>query len=179
MPAPFLHHQAGDAPGPGLLAILPENLLQLRLGGAVQQRGRGGPRLLRVEPHIQRLIPGEREAALGLLQLEGRQAQVQQDSRYPRQPGRFQQLPQLGVRTVEQLKSGGVVGQPGGGRLENVRVPIQAPELPLRADAVQDGRGMPPLTHGAIHIQAAGPAIQAHQHLPHHHRFMHRIVVCD
>ena len=71
------------------------------------------------------------------------------------------------------------MGQPGCGRLERVWVPIQAPELPLRADAVQNGCGMPPLTHGAIHIEAAGTAIQAHQHLPHHHRFMNRIVACN
>ena len=34
-PAAFFHHQAGDTPGPMLLAILPENPFQLRFEGAV------------------------------------------------------------------------------------------------------------------------------------------------
>ena len=34
-PAAFFHHQAGDAPGPMLLAILPENPFQLRFQGTV------------------------------------------------------------------------------------------------------------------------------------------------
>ena len=178
MPSPGLNHQAGQAPGPRLFPIFPKNLFQSGLGGPVEQMGRGHPAVFRVEPHVQGLISLEGKAPLGSLQLPGGQAQVQEDAGHPGHLGFCQQLPQLTIRTMKQLKSGGVVRQPGGGRRQDGGVSIQPPKAPVRGAAVQDGRGMPPLTHGAIHIQAARPAIEAHQHLLHHNRFVNRIRVC-
>jgi hypothetical protein len=79
---------------------------------------------------------------------------------------------------MKQAKPGGVRGQAGRRRFQDLRVSIQPPELPSPGEVVQYGSGMPPLTYGAIHIEMTCPAIEAHQHLPYHYRFMPRILVC-
>ena len=68
--------------------------------------------------------------------------------------------PNWAIRTMKQLKSGGVVRQPGGGRRQDGGVPIQPPKPPVRALRSRMAAGMPPLTHGAIHIQRARPAVE-------------------
>ena len=76
--AAFFDDGAGDGPGPPLLAVMKEDVGQLRLGGLVDEVGGAPP--VPLHAHVERPVAAEREAALGLVELHRRHADVENDA---------------------------------------------------------------------------------------------------
>ena len=76
--AAFFDDGAGNGPGPPLLAVMKEDVGQLRLAGFVEEVG--GARPVPLHAHVERPVAAEREAALGLVKLHRRHADVENDA---------------------------------------------------------------------------------------------------
>ena len=100
------HNRAGDAHRVGLFAVLAEQPRQR--GGVVAERGdqlRGGAAARGVHAHVQRAVGPEGEAALRLVELEGRDAQVEQHAVDAVEPVRARHAAQIGELRVHRLEA--------------------------------------------------------------------------
>jgi hypothetical protein len=76
--AAALDHGAGHRPRAALLAEMEEHVRELGLGGAVDEVG--GAVAVALHAHVERPVAAEREAALGLVELHRRHADVEHDA---------------------------------------------------------------------------------------------------
>ena len=89
VPFPALDHRAGDPPGKPLLPELEEDVREILLPRVPEDLRRRRPAAVRVPPHVEGTLHPERETARGVVELEGRDPQVEQ--------GAVERLPTRGL----------------------------------------------------------------------------------
>ncbi len=125
----------------------------------IDQVGRAGDVGIGVEPHVERAVVGEAEAAMGPSQLIRRQPQIEHDPIHRIQAEFCQNVRNLRIRDVDQ--SDGQSARRGRGEREHLRIAIEPDHPPRSAHALGQGTGMPPApavpstriepSHGASH----------------------------
>ncbi len=148
----------GDAARLALLTIEPENAGQLgRLGGVDQV---GGALALARHAHVQRPVAHEREAAIGLVQLHGRHAQVQHHSIHRRD----QMLGQGGEAVLDQAEA--AAGDQRGGEAGGGGIAVEGDHLGPR---LEESAAVAAGAEGAIDHHLARLGRQRGQHLGQQH----------
>ena len=101
----------GDPPGEPLLAVLAQDAGQVLDGVGVEHLG-GGQVLAGVHPHVQRRVDPVGEAAVVLVELQGRDAEVEQDRGDRAEPEPLEDLADLVVHRVHQVHPVAERGEP-------------------------------------------------------------------
>ena len=105
----------------------------------VEHVGRGRP-APRVHPHVEVGVAGVGEAPLVGVELQRRDAEVEQDAVDPRKPQLREHVGDLVVDGVDEVRAVGVGGEPSPGERERLRVPVQPDERELRVLGEERGR---------------------------------------
>ena len=160
-----LDDRPGDAPGRGLLAVLPKDRGQGSGVGAVDHLG--GAVAAARHAHVERPVGGEREAAARVAELHRGDAEIEDDPVQPAHPVRREQLGHGAKAALEHDQPGPVGGQlPGAGH--GGRVAVDGKD-PCRA-GLQDRAGVAAGTERGVEIVAARADVERSQHLVEHHR---------
>ena len=135
----FPYDRLGD---PACVALLPEvpqdpGELLRRIG--VEDVGGGRPGR-RVHPHVQRHVAAVGEAAVALVELEGGDAEVEQHTVDLAEPEPVEDRWKCVVHLVHEGDTPLVVGEPGTGGRQGLRVAVDTDELDLREFPQQGGR---------------------------------------
>ncbi len=137
----------------------------------VEHLGRADPPGL-VHPHVQRRVLRVREAAVGLVELHGGDAEVEEDAV---DPGDVQALQHLGDLVVDRVHQGGPVaegGQPLAGELERGGVAVHRDQPDVR-ELGEQCLAVAAEAEGGVHHHRSGPGDRRGQgvHAPlQHHR---------
>ena len=120
-----------DPCGEPLLAVLPQHARQLGHRVGVEHVGRGRPAVA-VHPHVEVGIAGVGEAPLVGVELQRGDTEVEQHAVDPREPQLREDVGDLVVDGVHEMRAVGVGGEPSPGERERLRVPVQPDERELR-----------------------------------------------
>ena len=122
---PLPDDRLDDPPGVLLLAVRAQDAHQF--AGRVGVEHVGGARARRlVHPHVERGVLRVGEAAVGLVELHGGDAEVEQDALDARDAEPVEHLGQLVVDRVHQRGAVGVGGEPLAGESQRLRVAVEA-----------------------------------------------------
>ena len=143
---PLAVDRRGDAGGEALLAVDPEHARQILRRVGVDDVGGGAPGA-RVHPHVQRGVGGVAEAAVGAVQLQRGDAEVEQDALHLVDAEAVEDVGQLVEDGGDQGGAVGVAGglDPAGGLGAGVGVAVQAdqPEAGVGVEQRQRVAGQP------------------------------------
>ena len=115
---------AGDPPGGALLAELEEDVGEVALGEPVDEIGGGGAGP--AHAHVERPVPEEGEAALGLVELHRGDADVEHHAVERRRARRGRDAVERAEASRHQRQPVAEAGRPGRGALQRLGVPVDA-----------------------------------------------------
>ena len=159
---------AGDASREGLLAVRPQDARQVALVEVTEEVGRRAA-AAGVETQVERPAGAEAEAAVVVGQLEGAQAEVEEDAIDGSEAGRRGDLVELlevrlpQRRPLAERRQADLAS--GDGRL----IGIQSEQAAIRRIRLQDPDGVPSTAERGIDLELARERRESHQDLLHHH----------
>ena len=153
-----------DPPGRRLLPEALEDRDDLAQGEPVHEIGGGGAPG-RVHPHVERSVLLEREAPLGVVELERRDAEIEEEAVGRSQVELIEDLRQAAEVGVPQDRPRSVRGEPAPRPLQGRRVAIEAEEGAVRTAGPEDRLGMPAGADRAVDVEAAGTDGESGQRL--------------
>ena len=162
------HDRARDGPRPPLLAVLRDDPDELRLRPLVHEVG-GGERAARVHAHVERALALEGEPALGCVQLERADAEVEQHRVGPVPSLLAEDRRGVGEGRLAQLDAVRVATQALARRREGPGIAIEPDELSAGRGAEQ-GRRVSAEPDGRVDEMGTRSGAQPLHHFPHHHR---------
>ena len=152
---PGLDDRPGNAFGETLLAVAPEHVCDIGLGGARQPCG-GGLAVKRIHAHIERTFAHKTKTPLRRIQLRRRHTEVEHHpvhlARY--RPG-FRKVLQHGERPLKNAKTA-IPRQPFPGRLHRPWILVDGDEASTRTEPLQYRSAMAAPPEGRVHIHAVG-----------------------
>ena len=155
----------GDRPGALLLAVAEEDVGELRLAQLVDQIGRAGA--FAAHAHVERSVAAEGEAALGLVELHGGDAEIERNPVGRRHALGGQEIDHLAEAALDQ-------GQPAGEAVGKGRALGDRPGIAVEPDhaaigGFQYGAAIAAGPEGPVDIDAAVAGCQQLQHLGQQH----------
>ena len=151
-----------DAPRDGtrapLLAVAPDHVGQVRLVHGVDQVG-GGLAAGRVEAHVEGAVAGEGEAAVGVRELIGGEAEVQEHTVHRKQVRRGRERGEIGEVVLAGNETARRDGddQPIGHACQRRGVGVNAEHAGIGGAALEDQRGVAAAAEGAVDVVPARP----------------------
>ncbi len=146
-------HGSGDLAGEPLLAELAQDALEVGCGVGVEDLRRGDAGGL-VHPHVERCVLAVGEASVGLVELQGRDAEVVEAGVDVGDAGLGERPRHLVVDGVDEGRATGEAVEPLGGEREGLLVTVDADEVRLRA-GLEDGLRVATHAQGAVEVDRA------------------------
>ena len=131
-----------------LVAVAAQHRDELGDGVVVDDLG-GTERLIPIHPHVEGAVVTEGEAALGLIELGGAHAEVEEDRREAADAERVEGLGQVGEATASDPRTVAERRNGNGGSVDRQLIPVDADEVEV-AMGGEHGSGVPPATDGRV-----------------------------
>ena len=136
-----------------LFPITVDHVGQLALVGVVQQIG--GGRSDGVVPHVQRLVPLEREPISCGVNLARGESQIQQNAVHPLDTGLPRQVAHVDVIAVDDPRAIPIAVQPAASRIHGPGVAIHPQHHPVGFGCLEDRLRVSTLAHRAVQVNLA------------------------
>jgi hypothetical protein len=154
-----LRDEARDPRRPPFFAEAPDQVRQLAFGELVDQLRRGH-RVVGVHPHVERALAAEAESAGGIVELDGRDAKVEEHGVDPLEPMGAGDVVEVAEVAPNDRGRGFELAQPSSAPCHGRRVTVDGEQAAAGLDRFQQQPGVPAGAQGAVDDDGPGPGLK-------------------